>query len=70
MRQALREHGAIDLVSIMVGVLVMAIIGGVIAASVFVVIPWAQDSSAESGLDAIKTARGIQYTISSGNTGT
>jgi type II secretory pathway pseudopilin PulG len=64
--RALREDGAIDLASIMVGVLVMAIIGGVIAASVFVVIPWSQDSAAKSALDAVKTAQGIQYTMSQG----
>jgi hypothetical protein len=42
----------------MVGVLVMAIIGGVISASVFVVIPWAQDRTAQTSLDAVRTAEG------------
>jgi hypothetical protein len=43
----------------MVGVLVMAIIGGVISASVFVVIPWAQDSAAKENLDSVRSAQGI-----------
>jgi alpha-tubulin suppressor-like RCC1 family protein len=48
--------GAIDLASIMVGVIVMGVIAGTIAASVFAVIPWSQDASAKKGLDSVGTA--------------
>lgn len=53
-------RGAIDLASIMTGVLVMAVIGGVISASVSVVIPWAQDSAAQSNLAAVVQAQGVE----------
>ena len=56
-RDALRSpEGAIDLASIMVGVLVIGIIGGIIAATVFSVIPWSQNEAAKGNLDAVKTA--------------
>jgi type II secretory pathway pseudopilin PulG len=58
-RQLSKDSGAIDLASIMIGVLVMAIIGGVIAAAVFVVIPWAQNSAAKDALSSVKTAQGV-----------
>ena len=61
------EGGAIDLASIMVGVLVIGIIGGVIAATVFAVIPWSQDQAASQALDSVKTAESVQYSFSSGN---
>jgi len=60
------EGGAIDLASIMVGVLVIGIIGGVIAATVFAVIPWSQDNAAKQALDSVKTAESVQYSFSSG----
>lgn len=50
------EKGAIDLASIMVGVIVVGLIGGVIAATIFAVIPWAQDQAAKQQLDNIVTA--------------
>lgn len=57
MKDAFRnEHGAIDLASIMVGIIVIGVIGGVIAASVFTVIPWAQDNAAKHQLDSIVAA--------------
>jgi len=49
-------RAAIDLASIMVGIIVIAIIGGVIAATVFAVIPWAQDNAAKSSIDSVATA--------------
>ena len=61
------EGGAIDLASIMVGVLVIGIIGGVIAATVFAVIPWSQDNAARQALDSVKTAESVQLSFSSGN---
>jgi len=55
--RALRStHAAIDLASIMVGVVVVGIIGGVISATVFAVIPWAQDNAAKAALSSIATA--------------
>ena len=50
------EQGVIDLASIMVGIIVIGMIGGVIAATVFAVIPWAQDAAAKQQLDNIVTA--------------
>ena len=61
------QGGAIDLASIMVGVLVIGIIGGVIAATVFAVIPWSQDNAAKQALDSVKSAESVQYSFSSGN---
>jgi type II secretory pathway pseudopilin PulG len=61
------EGGAIDLASIMVGVLVIGIIGGVIAATVFAVIPWSQDNAAKQALDSVKSAESVQYSFSSGD---
>lgn len=61
------EGGALDLASVMVGVLVIGIVGGVIAATVFAVIPWSQDRAARGGLDAVKTSESVQYGQSAGN---
>jgi len=60
------EGGAIDLASIMVGVLVIGIIGGVIAATVFAVIPWSQDKAASQALDSVATAQSVAYTFAAG----
>jgi type II secretory pathway pseudopilin PulG len=51
------EAGAIDLASIMVGIIVIGLIGGVIAATVFAVIPWAQDNAAKQQLDSFASAQ-------------
>lgn len=59
------EDGAIDLASIMVGVLVIGLIGGVIAATVFAVIPWAQDAAAKHQLESIHTAENAYFGFSS-----
>ena len=37
------EAGAIDLASIMVGIIVIGLIGGVVASTIFAVIPWTQE---------------------------
>jgi hypothetical protein len=50
------SRAAIDLASIMVGIIVIGLIGGVIAATVFAVIPWAQDNAAKQQLDPIAAA--------------
>lgn len=61
-RAALRSNtGAIDLASIMVGVIVIGVIAGVIAATVSAVIPWSQNAAAKQGLDAVRTAEGVAY---------
>lgn len=59
------EQGAIDLASIMVGVIVIGLIGGVIAATVFAVIPWAQDAAAKHQLESIHTAENAYFGFSS-----
>lgn len=51
------SKGAIDLASIMVGIIVIGLIGGVIAATVFAVIPWAQDNAAKQQLDSVVAAQ-------------
>lgn len=53
------ENGAIDLASIMVGIIIIGLIGGVIAATVFAVIPWAQDNAAKASLESLKTAENV-----------
>ena len=61
-RAALRNTtGAIDLASIMVGVLVIGVIGGVIAATVFSVIPWSQNEAAKSALGSVRTAESVAF---------
>jgi type II secretory pathway pseudopilin PulG len=58
MKEAFKnEAGAIDLASIMVGIIVIGLIGGVIAATVFAVIPWAQDNAAKQQLDSVVSAQ-------------
>lgn len=51
------SRAAIDLASIMVGIIVIGLIGGVIAATVFAVIPWSQDNAARQQLDNIASAQ-------------
>lgn len=51
------EDGAIDLTSIMVGIIVIGLIGGVISATVFAVIPWTQDNAAKQQLDSVVGAQ-------------
>ena len=51
--------GAIDLASVMVGVIVLGIISAVILATVFSVIPWSQDRAAEMDLDSVNTAESV-----------
>ena len=51
--------GAVDLASIMVGVIVIGIIAGVISATVFAVIPWAQNSAAKESLASYRVAESV-----------
>jgi surface protein len=60
-------RGAIDLASIMVGVLVIGIVGGVISATTFAVVPFAQDEAAKGGLAAVNTAQSAAFTLSNPN---
>jgi hypothetical protein len=60
------EEGAIDLASIMVGIIVIGLIGGVIAATVFAVIPWAQDNVAKQQLDSVVTAQSAKAGMNDG----
>lgn len=60
----LNSKAAIDLASIMVGIIVIGLIGGVIAATVFAVIPWAQDNAAKEQLESIHTAQNAAYGFS------
>jgi surface protein len=49
----------------MVGIIVIGLIGGVIAATVFTVIPWTQDNAAKQQLDSIVTAENAYIGLSS-----
>ncbi|KQO98625.1 sialidase family protein [Leifsonia sp. Leaf264] len=50
------SRAAIDLASIMVGVIVIAIVSGIIGVSVFAVIPWAHEQAAKSNLQSVVLA--------------
>lgn len=59
------EEGAIDLASIMVGIIVIGLVGGVIAATVFAIIPWAQDNAAKQQLDSVSSAESAYVALTS-----
>jgi len=59
------SKAAIDLASIMVGIIIIGLIGGVIAATVFAVIPWSQDKAAKQQLDSVHTAENAFFGLSS-----
>ena len=48
----------------MVGIIVIGLIGGVIAATVFAVIPWAQNNAAKQQLDSIASAQSAYIGLS------
>ena len=58
------SRAAIDLASIMVGIIIIGLIGGVIAATIFAVIPWTQDKAAKQQLESIHTAENAYYGLS------
>lgn len=58
------ERGAIDLGSIMVGIIVIGLIAGVIAATVFTIIPWTQDNAAKQQLEAVNAAENAYFGLS------
>lgn len=53
------SKGAVDLASIMVGITIIGLVGGIISATVFAVIPWAQDHAAREQLKAISQAQSV-----------
>lgn len=59
------SRAAIDLASIMVGIIVIGLIGGVISATIFAVIPWSQDNAAKQQLDSIASAQSAYRGLSS-----
>lgn len=59
------RKGAIDLASIIVGVIVIGILGGIVAATIFAVIPWSQDNSTKNQLGSIVTAQDAYRGLSS-----
>lgn len=59
------EKGAIDLASIMVGIIVIGLVGGVIAGTVFAVIPWAQDNAAKQQLESVEAAQSAYMGLTS-----
>ena len=63
------ESGAIDLASIMVGVVVLGLMGGVVSATVFSVIPWAQDNAAKEQLNAVASAQSAYIGLASDSGG-
>lgn len=62
------EKAAIDLSSIMVGILVLGLIIGIIASTVFVVVPWTQDNAAKQQLVSLQAAQDAYYGLSSDST--
>lgn len=61
------ESGAIDLASIMAGVVVLGLMGGVVSATVFAVIPWAQDKAGKEQLSAVASAQSAYIGLASDN---
>lgn len=55
----LNEEGAVDTSSIMIAVIVLGLMAGLIASTVFVVIPWAQDNAAKQQLKSIMAAQQV-----------
>ncbi|KQO98290.1 putative Ig domain-containing protein [Leifsonia sp. Leaf264] len=52
-------RAAIDLASIMVGVIVIALVGSIISATVFGVIPWSQREAAKQDLATVRVAESL-----------
>jgi len=65
--QRLRNtDGAIDLASIMAGVIVIGALSSTITATVFAVIPWSQDAAAKANLDSTRTAESVAFVQTGG----
>lgn len=65
---SLGQSGAFDLPSVLIGVAVVAILAIGVMATIFGVIPWAQDRAAKQDLAAIHTAQGATYAHAGGFT--
>lgn len=61
-------RAAIDLASIMVGVIVIGVVGGAIAATVLAAIPWAQTEAAKISLQSVTAAQAASRAQSGGYT--
>lgn len=62
-------RAAVDLASIMVGIIIIGIIGGIIAATIFAVIPWSQDNAARAAIGAARTAEGTYRSFTAEDNG-
>jgi len=60
------EKGALDLGSIMVGVVVLGILSAIVSATIFAVIPWAQDGAAKAQLNALVKAQETNAALKNG----
>jgi hypothetical protein len=60
------EKGALDLGSIMVGVVVLGILSAIVSATIFAVIPWSQDGAAKDQLNALVKAQETNAALKGG----
>ena len=58
-----RETGLIDLLSIIVGVILIGIAAAGVVATLFQIVPWAQDSTARQSLSAVRTAESTAFAM-------
>lgn len=59
LRHLRSSRAAIDLASIMVGVLIIGLLAGVASATVFAVIPWSQNQAAQADLNVVHDAEAV-----------
>jgi type II secretory pathway pseudopilin PulG len=55
------ESGAVDLGSVMVGVMVIGFVMAVLATTLFAVVPWSHDRAAQGSLESVRTAQTVAY---------
>ena len=55
--------GLIDLLSIIVGVILIGIAAAGVVATLFQIVPWAQDSTARQSLSAVRTAESVAFAM-------
>ena len=58
-----REAGLIDLLSIIVGVILIGIAAAGVVATLFQIVPWAQDNTARQSLSAVRTAESTAFAM-------
>lgn len=70
-RASYREDGAIDLASIIIGVVVAAIVGAIIAGSVLIAIPWSQNQQTKGNIGAAGEAEDLwlKFSVSATSNG-